>query len=160
VSGEPYVVRKFTLRELGPIVFAAGWLAILQLIGLHFQTVIIVGAAIYILFVTAHNLERLRVDDEGIHMRPVARIPWQHIERVTYRGPHELGLKLKPNSPVPRGVRGMIDGELTLPARGFELDQARLDQAVRAYSDAGGSFSGMPGSGASSSGMSAGGPSG
>jgi hypothetical protein len=54
----------------------------------------------------------------------------------------------------------MVDGELALPARGFELDPARIDGAVRAYSDAGGSFSGMPGSGASSSGVSAGGPSG
>ncbi|MET0751654.1 MAG: hypothetical protein ABWZ43_11380, partial [Solirubrobacterales bacterium] len=50
--------------------------------------------------------------------------------------------------------------EVTLPARGIELDQARLDQAVRAYADAGGSFSGTPGRGASSSGNSAGGPSG
>jgi hypothetical protein len=54
----------------------------------------------------------------------------------------------------------MIDGELTLAARGFQLDPARVDQAARAYSEAGGSFSGTPGSGASSSGMSAGGPSG
>jgi hypothetical protein len=37
---------------------------------------------------------------------------------------------------------------------------ALLARAVRDYSDAGGSFSGIPGSGASSAGMSAGGPSG
>ena len=54
----------------------------------------------------------------------------------------------------------MIDGELSLSTRGAEIDSARLDRALRAYSDAGGSFSGTPGSGASSSGMSAGGPSG
>ena len=41
-----------------------------------------------------------------------------------------------------------------------ESVQRRPDGTHLAYSEAGGSFSGMPGSGASSSGMSAGGPSG
>ena len=110
--------------------------------------------------VSALNLERLRVDEKGLRVRPAGRIPWNQIERVTYRGPGAVAVKLKPGSPLPRGVRGMVDGEVTLAARGVELDQARLDQAVRAYADAGGSFSGRPGSGASSSGRSAGGPSG
>jgi hypothetical protein len=118
-----------------------------------------VVVVVYVLVVSVLNLERLRIDEKGIKLRP-ARVPWSQIERVSYKSPHELVLKLKPGSPLPRGVRGMVDGEVTLPARGFELDQARLDQAVRAYAEAGGSFSGSPGSGASSSGISAGGPSG
>ena len=40
------------------------------------------------------------------------------------------------------------------------IGRVRLDLAVADYADAGGSFSGIPGSGASSLGMSAGGPSG
>ena len=93
-------------------------------------------------------------------MRPAGRIGWEHIEHVNARDTRTLAVRLKPGAPLPRGIRGMIDGEVTLPARGFELDTARVSQAVRAYSDAGGSFSGRPGNGASSSGMSAGGPSG
>jgi hypothetical protein len=137
----------------------AGWVAILMLTGFDVPTVFLVIVTVYVVVVSAVNLERLRIDEKGIKLRP-ARVPWSQIERVSYNGPHELGLRLKPGSPLPRGVRGMVDGEVTLPARGFELDQARLDEAVRAYSEAGGSFSGRPGSGASSSGISAGGPSG
>jgi hypothetical protein len=136
------------------------WVAILMLTGFDIPTVFLVVVTIYVVVVSALNLERLRVDEKGLRVRPAGRIPWNQIERVTYRGPHAVAVKLKPGSPLPRGVRGMVDGEVTLPARGFELDQARLDQAVRAYADAGGSFSGRPGSGASSSGRSAGGPSG
>jgi hypothetical protein len=160
VSADPYVVRKLTSAQIIPLVVFVGWLAFLQIAGFDFPPLFIAIAGVYVLGSTALNLERLRIDEKGIRMRPIARIPWQHIDSVSSRDPHLLSLRLKPGAPVPRGVRGMIDGELTLPARGFELDQARLDQAVRAYSDAGGSFSGMPGSGASSSGMSAGGPSG
>jgi hypothetical protein len=100
------------------------------------------------------------VDEQGIRVRPAARIPWDQIGAAGVQGPDTLGLRLRPGAPLPRGTRGMIDGELVLGTRGAEIDRARLDRAVAAYSDAGGSFSGTPGSGASSSGMSAGGPSG
>jgi hypothetical protein len=160
VSPEPYVVRKLTAAQVTPLLVFVGWFALLQVIGFGIPPLFIAAAAAYVLAYTAVNLERLRVDERGIRVRPAGRIPWEDIQSVTARGPHEIGVRLKPNAPLPRGVRGMIDGEVTLPVRGFELDQARLDQAVRAYSEAGGSFSGMPGSGASSSGMSAGGPSG
>jgi hypothetical protein len=159
VSGEPYVVRKLTRAQLVPLLVFVAWVGILALTGFDPPAVFLVIVAVYVIVVTVLNLERLRIDQRGIKLRP-ARVPWDQIERVTYRGPHELGVKLKPGAPLPKGVRGMVDGEVTLRARDFELDQARLDQAVRAYSEAGGSFSGMPGSGASSSGMSAGGPSG
>jgi hypothetical protein len=153
VSQEPYVVRKLTTALLVPLVAGVVWFALLAVLGADFPTVFLIALVIYIVAHTALNLERVRV-------RPAGRIPWEHIQSVTYRGPHAVAVKLKPDSPLPKGVRGMIDGEVTLPARGIELDQARLDQAVRAYAEAGGSFSGRPGSGASSSGMSAGGPSG
>ena len=160
MNSEPYIVRKLTAAQLAPLLVFAGWVAILMLTGFDIPTVFLVSVTAYVVVVSALNLERLRIDEKGLRVRPAGRIPWSHIERVTYRGPHAVAVKLKPGSPLPRGVRGMIDGEVTLPARGIELDQARLDQAVRAYADAGGSFSGSPGSGASSSGMSAGGPSG
>jgi len=160
VSSEPYIVRKLTAAQLTPLLVFAGWVAILVSTGFELPTIFLVVAGVYVLVSTVQNVERLRVDEKGVRMRPTRLIEWELIERVSYRGPHELGVKLKPHAPLPRGVRGMIDGELTLPARGFELDPARLDGAVRAYADAGGSFSGSPGSGASSSGMSAGGPSG
>ena len=160
MNREPYVVRKLTTAQLVPLMAGVAWFAFLELVGLDFPTVFLVIVAVYVVAVTALGIERLRVDEKGVRVRPAGRIPWDQIERVTYRSPHELGLTLKPGSRLPKGVRGMIDGQVVLPARGVELDQARLDQAVRAYSEAGGSFSGMPGSGASSSGMSAGGPSG
>lgn len=160
MSKEPYVVRKLTAALLVPLLVGVAWFAFLELVGFDIPTLFLVAVAVYVLVTTAANLERLRIDAKGVRVRPAGRIPWEHIQSVAYRGPHALGVKLKPDSPLPKGVRGMIDGEVTLPARGFELDQARLDQAVRAYAEAGGSFSGMPGSGASSSGMSAGGPSG
>jgi hypothetical protein len=160
VYSEPYVVRKPTAAQLTPLLVFAGWVAILLLTGFDMPTVFLVVVTLYVVVVSAVNLERLRIDEKGIRVRPAGRIPWEHVRSVTYRDPHAVAVKLKPGSPLPRGVRGMIDGEVTLPARGFELDPARLDQAVRAYSEAGGSFSGMPGSGASSSGRSAGGPSG
>jgi hypothetical protein len=159
VNSEPYVVRKLTRAQVVPLLALAGWVGILVAAGYDPPTPFLVVVVIYVLVVSVLNLERLRIDEKGIKLRP-ASVPWKQIERVSYKSPHELGLKLKPGSPLPRGVRGMVDGEVTLPARGFELDQARLDQAVRAYADAGGSFSGSPGSGASSSGNSAGGPSG
>jgi hypothetical protein len=93
-------------------------------------------------------------------VRPAARIPWEQIDAVSSQGPDTLGVRLKPGAPLPRGIGGMIDGELSLSTRGAEIDGTRLDRALRDYSDAGGSFSGTPGSGASSSGRSAGGPSG
>ena len=160
MNSEPYIVRKLTAAQLTPLLVFAGWVAILMLTGFDIPTVFLVGVTAYVVVVSALNLERLRIDEKGLRVRPAGRIPWEHIQSVTYRGPHALAVKLKPGAPLPRGVRGMIDGEVTLPARGFELDQARLDQAVRAYADAGGSFSGSPGNGASSSGISAGGPSG
>ena len=160
MSGEPYIVRKLTTALLVPLVAGVVWFALLAVLGADFPTVFLVALAVYIVGHTALNLERLRIDEKGVRVRPAGRIPWEHIQSVTYRGPHALAVKLKPDSPLPKGVRGMIDGEVTLPARGFELDQARLDRAVRAYAEAGGSLSGSPGSGASSSGMSAGGPSG
>jgi hypothetical protein len=160
VNSEPYVVHKLTRAQLVPVLVFVGWVGILMLTGFDIPTVFLVIVTLYVVVVSAVNLERLRIDEKGIRVRPSGRIPWEHVESVTYRGPHALSIKLKSGSPLPRGVRGMVDGEVTLPARGFELDQARLDQAVRAYADAGGSFSGRPGSGASSSGISAGGPSG
>jgi hypothetical protein len=160
VSPEPYIVRKLGRREVIGLLVLPAWLGILHLLDLDVPRGFLVAVVVYILALTVLNLERLRVDEKGLRVRPAGRIPWNQIERVTYRGPNAVAVKLKPGSPLPRGVRGMVDGEVTLPARGIELDQARLDDAVRAYSDAGGSFSGSPGSGASSSGMSAGGPSG
>jgi hypothetical protein len=160
VSAEPYIVRRLTAAQMTPLLVFVVWVGILMLTGFDIPTVFLVIVTLYVVVVSAVNLERLRIDEKGIRVRPAGRIPWEHIQSVTYRGPHALAVKLKPDSPLPKGVRGMIDGEVTLPARGFELDQARLDQAVRAYAEAGGSLSGSPGSGASSSGMSAGGPSG
>ena len=160
MSPEPYIVRKLGRAQMVPLLVFVVWVAILMLTGFDIPTVFLVVVTIYVVVASVLNLERLRVDEKGLRVRPAGRIPWNQIERVTYRGPHAVAVKLKPGSPLPRGVRGMVDGEVTLPARGIELDQGRLDQAVRAYADAGGSFSGRPGSGASSSGMSAGGPSG
>jgi hypothetical protein len=157
VSTEPYVVRKLTSAQVTPLLVFAGWFALLQVIGFDIPPLFIAAAAAYVVISTFLNLERLRVDEQGVRVRPAGRIPWEHIESVR-AGANALHLRLKPGAPLPRGIRGMIDGEVTLPVRGFELDQARLDQAVRAYSEAGGSFSGMPGSGASSSSRSAGGP--
>jgi hypothetical protein len=160
VSKEPYVVRKLTRAQIVPVLVFVGWVGILVVTGFDPPTVFLVIVAVYVLVHTVLNLERLRIDEKGVRVRPAGRIPWEHIQSVSYRGPHAVGVRLKPDSPLPKGVRGMIDGEVTLPARGIELDPARLDQAVRAYADAGGSLSGRPGSGASSSGRSAGGPSG
>jgi hypothetical protein len=159
VSGEPYVVRKVGAEQVLPLVVGAGWVALQEVVGLGAPAWFLGALAVYVAVHTVLGVERLRIDEKGVKVRP-ARVPWDQIERLSYKSPHELALKLRPGSPLPRGVRGMIDGEVTLRARGFELDRARLDQAVRTYSEAGGSFSGIPGSGASSSGMSAGGPSG
>jgi hypothetical protein len=160
VNAEPYVVRKLIWAQLTPLALGVAWSAFLWATDFDFPTAFLVLLGLYLVLEIVLKLERLRVDEKGIRVRPAGRIPWEQVQSVTYRGPHALAVRLKPGSPLPRGVRGMVDGEVTLPARGFELDQARLDQAVRAYSEAGGSFSGMPGSGASSSSMSAGGPSG
>ena len=157
---EPYVLRKLGPAQLSPLVVLAVWLAFVEIAGFDFPRLIIAGAAAYTLFHILTGTERLRVDAEGVRVRPAARIPWEQIDAVSQHGPDALGLRLKPGAPLPRGIRGMIDGELVLSTRGAEIDRARLDRAVAAYSDAGGSFSGIPGSGASSSGMSAGGPSG
>jgi hypothetical protein len=159
VSQEPYVVRKLGLGQLVPIVVFAGWLAFIEILGFDFPAWALVAAGAWILTASVLATERLRIDEKGIRARPAARIPWADVEGVSTRG-NALAVKLKPGASLPRGIRGMVDGELTLPARGFELDPARVDRAVRSYSDAGGSLSGMPGSGASSSGISAGGPSG
>jgi hypothetical protein len=160
VTPEPYVVRKFGLQQILPLVVFGGWIAIIGVLGFDIPPLIVAIAGAYIVVAVVLQIERLRVDERGIRMRPAGRIPWSDVEQVTYRNPHVLSIRLKPGAPLPRGVRGMVDGELTLPARDYELDPARLDRALRSYSEAGGSLSGMPGSGASSSGSSAGGPSG
>ena len=157
---EPYVLRRVGPAQLFPLVFLAAWVAFIEIAGFDFPLLVIVAAAAFALVRTAIDTERLRVDADGIRVRPAARIPWEQIDAVGAQGPDTLGVRLKPGAPLPRGIRGMIDGALVLSTRGAEIDRARLDQAVAAYSDAGGSFSGTPGSGASSSGMSAGGPSG
>jgi hypothetical protein len=157
---EPYVVRRLGPAQVVPLVFLAAWVAFIEVAGFDFPLLVVVAAAAFVLFRTVTDIERLRVDAEGIRARPVARIPWAQIDAVSYQGPDTLGVRLKPGAPLPRGTQGMIDGALTLRTRGAEIDRARLDGAVAAYSDAGGSFSGIPGSGASSSGISAGGPSG
>ena len=113
MSAEPYVVRRLGLAQVIPLVVFVGWLALLQVAGFDFPTGIIVVVAAYVVVSTALTLDRLRIDEKGVRMRPAGRIGWEHIDHVT--------------------------------ARGFELDPARVDQAARAYSDAGGSFSGMPG---------------
>ena len=157
---EPYVLRKVGLGQIVPLVVLAVWIALIELAGLDFPLWVIVAAAAFSLFRLVLDTERVRVDAEGVRVRPAARIPWDQIEAVSYQGGDTLGVRLKPGAPLPRGIGGMIDGELRLSTRGAELDRTRLDNAVAAYADAGGSFSGTPGSGASSSGMSAGGPSG
>jgi Bacterial PH domain len=159
VSPEPYVVRRIGLPQLIPIAVFAGWLALIGVLGFDFPAWVIVAAGAYILVSVALNTERLRIDEKGIRMRPLIRIPWESVEAAS-ADPQALRVRLRQGAPLPRGVRGAIDGEIALPARGFELDPARVDAAVRAYSDAGGSSSGTPGRGASSSGSSAGGPSG
>jgi hypothetical protein len=123
VSREPYIVRKLTRAQMVPVLVFVVWVAILMLTGFDIPTVFLVVVTIYVVVVSALNLERLRVDEKGIRVRPAGRIPWEHVQSVTYRGPHAVALKLKPGSPLPRGVRGMVDGEVTLPARGIELDQ-------------------------------------
>jgi len=160
VSAEPYVVRKFGLQQILPLVVFAALVTGVTLAGVDLQTGFVAVAGAYIVFATILQIERLRVDDRGIRMRPAGRIPWSDVEQVIYRNPHVLTIRLKDGATLPRGVRGLVDQEITLPARDYELDPARLDRAVRGYSEAGGSLSGMPGSGASSSGRSAGGPSG
>jgi len=157
---EPYVLRKFGPAQVMPLAFLAAWIAFVEIAGFDFPTLILVGAGAYAVFRAVADLERLRVDAEGVRVRPAARIPWAQIDAVHYQGPDTIGLRLKPGAPLPSGIKGMIDGELTLSTRGAEIDRAALDRAVAAYADAGGSFSGIPGSGASSSGRSAGGPSG
>ena len=157
---EPYVLRKVGLGLIVPLVVFVVWIGVIELIGLDFPLWVIVAAAAFVLLRLALDTERLRVDAAGVRVRPAARIPWAQIDAVHYQGPDTIGLRLKPGAPLPSGIKGMIDGELTLSTRGAEIDRARLDSAVAAYSDAGGSFSGTPGNGASSSGMSAGGPSG
>ena len=153
-------MRKVGLGQILPLVVFAVWIALIEFTGLDFPLWVIVAAAAFSLVRLALDTERLRVDAEGLRVRPAARIPWEQIDTVSYQGPETLGLRLRPGAPLPRGIGGMIDGELTLRTRGAELDPARLARAVAAYSDAGGSFSGTPGNGASSSDMSAGGPSG
>lgn len=132
MSAEPYVVRRLGLAQLIPIVVFAAWLALLEVLGFDLPAAILAIAGAYILVSTALNLERLRIDEKGVRMRPASRIPWGHFQSATARDGHALSIRLKPGAPLPRGIRGMIDGELTLPARGFELEPARVDQAVRA----------------------------
>jgi hypothetical protein len=158
-AGGSASVVSGVIFALGVILIAVG-LAILRLTGFDLPTGYQIAVVAYILVVGVQSLERLRVDDKGIRVPPFGRIPWERVQSVTCRSPHQLGVKRKPDAPLPRRVRGMVDGEVTLPVRDIELDPGRLDRAVRAYADAGGSFSGRPGNGASSSGMSAGGPSG
>ena len=163
---EPDVLRKVGLGQILPLVVFAVWIALIELTGLDFPLWVIVAAAAFSLVRLVLDTEHVRVDAEGVRVRPAARIPWEQIDAVSYQGPEALGVRLKPGAPLPRGLRGMIDGELTLRTRGAELDRARLARAVAAYgpqdryADAGGSFSGTPGNGASSSARSAGGPSG
>ena len=157
---EPYVLRQAGLGLIVPLVVFVVWIGVIELLGLDFPLWVIVAAAAFVLLRLALDTERLRVDAGGVRVRPAARIPWEQIDAVGYQGGDTIRVRLKPGAPLPRGVGGMIDGELSLSTRGAEIDGARLDRAVRHYSDAGGSFSGTPGSGASSSGMSAGGPSG
>jgi len=157
---EPYVLRKVGLGLIVPLVVFVVWIGVIELIGLDFPLWVIVAAAAFVLLRLALDTERLRVDAAGVRVRPAARIPWEQIDAVSHQGGDALRVRLKPGAPLPRGIGGMIDGELRLSTRGAEIDGTKLDRAVRAYSDAGGSFSGTPGNGASSSGMSAGGPSG
>ena len=157
---EPYVVRKLGFAQFTPLVVLAVWLVFVEVAGFDFPRLLIAAVAAWAIFQVARGTERVRVDAEGVRVRPAARIPWTQIDWVHYQGPDTIGLRLKPGAPLPSGIKGMIDGELSLSTRGAEIDRAALDRAVATYSDAGGSFSGMPGSGASSSGISAGGPSG
>jgi hypothetical protein len=102
VSKEPYVVRKLTVALLVPLLVGVAWFAFLELVGFDIPTLFLVAVAVYVLVTAAANLERLRIDAKGIRVRPAGRVPWQHIQRVTYRGPHALGVKLKPDSPLPK----------------------------------------------------------
>ena len=157
---EPYVVRRIGVVQLIPVLVVGAFIAVNAIAGFDFPNLLIVFAGALAVSRALLDTERLRVDADGVRVRPARRIPWAQIDAVSSRGPDAIGVRLKPGAPLPGGVRGMVDGELTLHTNGVEIDPARLDQAVAAYSDAGGSRSGIPGSGASSSGSSAGGPSG
>ena len=154
------MLRKLGPAQFTPLVVLAVWLGFVEVAGFDFPRLLIAVVAAWAIFQVARGTERLRVDADGVRVRPADRIPWAQIDRVHYQGPDTIGLRLKPGASLPSGTRGMIDGELTLSTRGAEIDRAALDRAVAAYADAGGSFSGIPGNGASSSGRSAGGPSG
>ena len=43
----------------------------------------LVIVTIYVVVVSAVNLERLRIDEKGIRVRPAGRIPWEHRSRAS-----------------------------------------------------------------------------
>ncbi len=86
MSAEPYVVRRLGLAQVIPLVVFVGWLALLQVAGFDFPTGIIVVVAVYVVVSTALTLDRLRIDEKGVRMRPAGRIGWEHIDHVTARG--------------------------------------------------------------------------
>ena len=157
---EPYLLRKAGLGQILPPVLFAVWIAALEAAGLDFPLWVLVVAATFPLVRLVLDTERLRIDADGVRVRPAARIPWAQIDAVSQQGPDTVGVRLKPGAALPRGTGGMVDGEHALSTRGAEIDRARFDRAVRDYSAAGGSFSGTPGQRRVLLGMSAGGPSG
>ncbi len=100
---EPYVLRKVGLALFMPLVVFAVWLAVIELVGFDFPLWVIVAAAAFVLFRVALDTERLRVDADGVRVRPAARIPWAQIDAVHYRAPTRSA---SGSSPAPRSRAG------------------------------------------------------
>ena len=123
VSAEPYVVRRLGLAQLIPIVVSRpGWRSWRSSASTSRPR----SSRSPRLHPRQHRAQprRLRIDEKGVRMRPASRIPWEHIQagrdRARRARPRASASSRAPR--FPRGIRGMIDGELTLPRAACELD--------------------------------------
>jgi hypothetical protein len=140
--GEPYVVR----RRVGALEIA-GRLAVLAAV-IAVAVLVVHAPAWFIVALIAGTLLGvrppviLRIDAKGVRMgrpgrRPDAEVPWSSIDAVA-ASHSEVGVKLRPGSPLPPGVSGIVHGgddppppELTVVVPG--LDRLALANAVAAY---------------------------
>ncbi len=166
--GAPYVVRwPLTAKTLVPAMLGTallvGWLALWPGIGGHRPPAIFWAFLVLVLVLRAGRIRNGRIAFEvgpaGIRMsEPVTlyggrlvAVPWRSIAEVVVLPPRvsspadlgtsvgAVGVRLRPDAPLPGGVRGIIREPsgagplLTRRVQGWTLDRTRLMAAVSSY---------------------------
>lgn len=127
-----YTVRRLSLRDFLSLLIGVA-VAAYVIPKLDYAKVIVPVMAIAWLVQAYSESLVLKVNASGVRLKR-AFVPWSSIASVVAEG-EQVGIRLRPEAPLPQGVRGVIhdpNGPPNVRQRVHRLDADALAQAVAA----------------------------